>query len=790
VRGYRTLIFALLIFSAATTFSIVKIVREYSIITEKFIPNLWVAAQGNLEFQRLVSQVGLAGAGSSQATKDLETRLYILMSRMPLLLQGSESQHVRAVPGAVQMIKALVQTLSDIEDEVLTLKAGDAAGARAIYEKLEPFAVPMHQLMGSTMQMDETVASLQREGLRRVYWELLLCFAGITASASALVFLLFKALRKMKGLLDVAHAAEMAASEARARMSAVMDAVPARISARDRAGREVFRNQYEAETAARAAPSPDAAGLYGSLDEQIFRTGESVPLFEVSTAEQDGGQRVWLVTKVPLSDRGGRIVNVVTVALDISEQKEAQRRNALLATALENAGDAIEITDHEGRFEYVNPAFERISGYGSTEAIGQTPFSLLMSDAADGPSYYEVQRVISAGHPWRGILTAQRKSGELYQQETSISPVRSPEGQISHFVAVKRDITERLQTEQRIWHVAHHDPLTDLPNRVLFLQRLEEAMAEARDLDRLVAVLFLDLDRFKDVNDTLGHHAGDDLLRLLTQRLLSATRETDTVARLGGDEFAIIHTRVRDRVDAGQLAQRILDRLCMPFIRDNQEFQISASIGITIFPDDAQDSQELLKNADLAMYRAKAAGRSNFQFFEIGMDVVFQRRKAIERGLRRALEVEAFELYYQPQIDLATQRMVGAEALLRWTHPEFGPVSPSEFIPVAEECGLIAPIGEWVLETACRQNKAWQDAGLPPIHVAVNLSAAQFLRRDLVGSILRTLEGAGSRRRISSSRSPRASSCVTRKGRSPCFAASPTTVSTSPSTISARASRA
>src|SRR5690606_13148018 len=268
----------------------------------------------------------------------------------PLLLQGSESQHVRAVPGAVHMITTLGATLMEIEDEVLSLEVGDAAGALAIYEKLEPFAVPMHQLMGSTMQMDETVASLQRAGLRRVYWELLLCFAGITASATALVFLLFKALRKMKGLLDVAHAAEMAASEARARLSAVMDAVPARISARDHTGREVFRNQYETETAARAAPDADApSGLCGALDAQVFLTGETVPLFEAATSERDGGQRVWLVTKVPLSDGGGRIVNVVTVALDISEQKEAQRRNALLATALENAGDAIEITDDHGR---------------------------------------------------------------------------------------------------------------------------------------------------------------------------------------------------------------------------------------------------------------------------------------------------------------------------------------------------------------------------------------------------------------------------------------------------------
>ncbi|HET9664196.1 MAG TPA: EAL domain-containing protein, partial [Burkholderiales bacterium] len=446
---------------------------------------------------------------------------------------------------------------------------------------------------------------------------------------------------------------------------------------------------------------------------------------------------------MPLEEAAGRITGVVTVSLDITQQKEAQKLNTLLATAIEHAGDVIEITDAESRFEYVNAAFERISGYSRTEALGETPFSLLMSDPDDEPHYRAVQNAIASGQVWHGTLTGRRKNGARYEQEATISPVRDAEGVITHYVAVKRDITERLQTQARIWHLAHHDALTDLPNRVLFQDRLQQAVAQARRTGLLMAILFIDLDNFKDVNDALGHEFGDLLLKSVTQRLRGCTRETDTVARLGGDEFALIHTGLDRSEWAAKLAEKVLERLSEPFSLEGQEVHISASIGVTLCPLDHDDPQQIVKNADMAMYRAKNTGRANYQFYKEDMNLAFQARKALERDLRKALAHGQLDLFYQPQIDARRSLIIGAEALVRWRHPTRGMISPAEFVPIAEECGLIVPLGDWVLETACTQNRIWQDLGLPPVRVAVNLSAQQFLYRDLVGSVVGALETSG-----------------------------------------------
>ena len=446
---------------------------------------------------------------------------------------------------------------------------------------------------------------------------------------------------------------------------------------------------------------------------------------------------------MPLGETAGQITGVVTVSLDITQQKEAQKLNTLLATAVEHAGDVIEITDAASHFEYVNSAFERISGYSRADALGQTPFSLLMSDRNDEPHYRAVQNAIASGQVWHGTLTGRRKDGTLYEQEATISPVRDAEGVITHYVAVKRDITERLQTQARIWHLAHHDALTDLPNRVLFQDRLQQAVAQARRSGLLVAILFIDLDNFKDVNDALGHEFGDLLLKAVTLRLRGCTRETDTVARLGGDEFALIHTGLERSQSAAKLAEKVLERLSEPFSLEGQEVHISASIGVTICPLDHDDPQQIVKNADMAMYRAKNTGRSNYQFYKEEMNLAFQARKALERELRKALANGELDLYYQPQIDARSSVIVGAEALVRWPHPERGMISPGEFVPIAEESGLIVPLGEWVLQTACTQNRVWRDLGLPPVRVAVNLSAAQFLYRDLMASVIRALETSG-----------------------------------------------
>ncbi|MDF2973836.1 MAG: diguanylate cyclase, partial [Microvirga sp.] len=719
---------------------------EYDLLTKKFIPNLWLAAQAEIEFLRFVDQLGRHAHGS-ETNDDLSKRLYILWSRLPLLLQGSESEHVRAVDGAVHTIQKLSRTLEEIEPAILTLRRGDEATYREIYEALRRFEVPLHQIVANTMLKDEEFAAAQRSDIRSVYWEVLWGFAAIVLSAVVLLALLFRAFRSTTDLLGAAHAAEATATAARAQLAAVIDAVPARISARDAHGREVLRNRYEADLAPKdsgvTTQEPGTASALDVLDRQVFTTGEPVPLFEEMRAHGTVRRGTWLTTKAPLRDATGRTINVVTVSLDISELKEAQERHTLLATAVEYAGDAIEITDAASRFKYVNPAFEKISGYAAHEAVGETPFSLLMSGKDDEPYYRSVQDIIASGKIWHGVLTARRKDGRLYQQETTISPVCDAAGEINHYVAVKRDITERLRAQEQIWHLAHHDALTELPNRLLFQDRLRQAIVHAERGGQPGALLFVDLDKFKDVNDTLGHQSGDQLLKMVTERLRRSTREVDTVARLGGDEFAIILANLTDAEGATELAQRLLEELSAPFQLDRQDILISASIGITVFPLDDDDIHKLLRNADLAMYRAKAVGRANYQFFSRGMDVMFQRRKALERDLGHMLEYGELELFYQPQVDAQNGMLVGAEALLRWTHPERGSVSPAEFIPLAEESGLIVPLGKWVLQAACTQNKAWQERGLPAICMAVNLSAAQFHRRDFVADVCKVLNDSG-----------------------------------------------
>ena len=305
------------------------------------------------------------------------------------------------------------------------------------------------------------------------------------------------------------------------------------------------------------------------------------------------------------------------------------------------------------------------------------------------------------------------------------------------------DLEARKRVEQSMRHMAHHDALTGLPNRALFRDRLTHAMAQADRYHQKLAVLFLDLDRFKAINDTLGHNVGDQLLKIAAERLRSCVRDCDTVARLGGDEFTVIVDDIIEVQDAAVVAQKILDTLSQPFNLHGHEVFISVSVGITLYPNDDESADNLLRNADSAMYRAKEYGRNNYQFYVADMNVKARARLMLESSLRRALDRGEFALYYQPRVDLFSGRVIGAEALLRWRHPEMGLVPPTEFIPILEETGMIIPVGDWVLRQASRQNHIWQEMGLPPIRMAVNLSARQFIQKDLAESVLRVLEGAG-----------------------------------------------
>lgn len=560
------------------------------------------------------------------------------------------------------------------------------------------------------------------------------------------------------------------------------------------------------------------------------------------------------------------------LAEKIAEQRAELRtalRQAELATAvLEQAADAIEITDAQARLLYVNPAFERTTGYQRQEVLGKTPSELFRAGQHEDQMYDEISDTIQTGQVWQGAYLGRRKDGSFYPQDATIFPIHNRAGEITNHVAIKRDVsdrkrtqeklgnslsllqatfeatadgilvtnsqgnilnfnqkfaelwqqsepiawdefhdlsfivsllsqpqqflvrmqalyaqpqieshdilnlkdgryiegrscpqmlgdtvigrvwsfrdvTERLQTEAQIRYQAAHDLLTSLPNRKSFSDRLTDALAEAGRHQQKLAVMFLDLDRFKLINDSLGHAAGDVLLKQVAQRLRRCLRRQDMVARWAGDEFTVLLSDIAGIDDAVQTAHKILNAMKPDFNLDGHLLHVSNSIGIALYPTDGNDAETLLKNADAALYRAKDSGRNGYQLYTSAINSETSAWLALESHLHRALEREEFVLYYQPQVNVVTGEITQVEALLRWQHPDMGLVSPAKFIPLAEENGLIVPIGEWVLRTACAQTCRWQAAGLAPIRVAVNLSARQLRQPNLVKMVARILQETG-----------------------------------------------
>jgi diguanylate cyclase (GGDEF)-like protein/PAS domain S-box-containing protein len=436
--------------------------------------------------------------------------------------------------------------------------------------------------------------------------------------------------------------------------------------------------------------------------------------------------------------------------LQIRRAAEKQQAEAALRESearfrglLESAADGMVIVDAEHRIVMVNEQLEKMFGYDRAEILGQ-PIEILIPPRFAG--HHERGREYMRTPERRPMdqgreLYALRKDGSEIPVEISLSPLETAEGLIVS--AVVRDITERRRYEERLEYQSTHDGLTDLPNRNLLADRLQQALFNAHRYHRQAAVLFVDLDHFKFVNDCLGHDFGDRLLKIVAERLTSCVRSNDTVARQGGDDFVILLTVLKKAEDVATIVRKIQEAVSEPIKIGGHELEISCSIGISIYPRDGEDGQTLLKNADVAMYRAKEQGRDNFRFFTAELNERAVARMTMETHLRRALERDELLLHYQPQVDLETGRITGMEALLRWQSPELGPVPPGRFIPLAEETGLIVPIGEWVLKTACSQNKAWQDAGLRPLPMAANLSARQFQNVDPAGVVARILLETG-----------------------------------------------
>jgi len=433
----------------------------------------------------------------------------------------------------------------------------------------------------------------------------------------------------------------------------------------------------------------------------------------------------------------------IMLVRDITERVRYEERMREAMVVFKASSQGIMTTDAHGVIRSVNPAFCAITGYAVDEVIGQKS-SMFKSGQHDAAFFEDMwARLIETG-AWEGEIWNRRKSGQIYPQWLTITAVRDAAGKVTEYVSLFSDITERKHQEEAIWHQANFDSLTGLANRSLLQDRLERALAHARRHGSKVGLIFLDLDGFKWINDSLGHDVGDELLVDVAQRLNACVRDEDTVARLGGDEFTVVVHDLQDVEDLRSISEKLVTVLRDPFTLGSARHHISGSVGITVFPDDGGDVQTLLRNADIAMYKAKQAGKNRAQFYAHHMQADALARMQLEADLRVAIEEQAFVLHYQPIVDAGSGQLVGAEALIRWQHPQRGMVAPLEFIPVAEDCGLIVAIGEWALREAVRQSRHWRDAGHPALRLAVNVSGVQFREPGLLDLVRALLpESAG-----------------------------------------------
>ncbi|MDG4554235.1 MAG: PAS domain S-box protein [Candidatus Competibacter sp.] len=424
----------------------------------------------------------------------------------------------------------------------------------------------------------------------------------------------------------------------------------------------------------------------------------------------------------------------VWIYSDLTAQKQGRERLRLVASVFESAAEGIVITDPDRTILAINPAFSEITGYAAEEVLGRSP-NLLQSGRHDTAFFQHMWRSIEQNGKWRGEIWNRRKNGEVYPELLSISTVKDQAGCVTHYVGVFTDIAAIKSFERQLIFLAHHDPLTELPNRSLFNDRLTQGILHAaRDNTRL-AVLFIDLDHFKNVNDTLGHQLGDRLLQMVAEELRKPIRACDTLARLGGDEFILLIERIDSHQDATMVAHKLLAIFEKPFLLAEHDIHISASIGISYYPADGRDCGELVKNADAAMYQAKAKGRNNYHLYAREMTTNALERLRLEAMLRRSVRNDELVVHFQPQVDMASGALIGAEALVRWNHPELGLILPGKFVFLAEETGFIATLGEWVLRESCAKLQAWRAAGYPLGKISVNFSIRQFERGDMTGLI-------------------------------------------------------
>jgi diguanylate cyclase (GGDEF)-like protein/PAS domain S-box-containing protein len=496
---------------------------------------------------------------------------------------------------------------------------------------------------------------------------------------------------------------------------------------------------------------PDSHGI--ETFDRLFQTAPQIPILVLSAAQdeevaklavQHGAQDYLLKTCIDgylLPKALGSMVERAAIAEALFDEKERAQ------VTLNSIGDAVMSTDVWGQVTYLNVVAESLTGWSRKEAADhpvEEVFRIIDAftrKAAQNPMALAIRENKTVALTPNCVLI--RRDGVEAAIEDSAAPIHDRRGQVTGAVMVFHDVSTARALSSKMSYLAQHDSLTDLPNRILFSDRLTAAIAMAHRYQRKLAVLFLDVDRFKHINDSLGHGIGDRLLQSVAQRLRACVRASDTVSRQGGDEFVILLSQVTHAQDAAVSADKILLALGTPHRIDQHELHVTASIGIVTYPDDGIEAETLMKHADFAMYHAKDVGRNNYQFFKQDMNLRADERQSVESGLRHALDRQEFALHYQPNIHLETGTVSGVEALIRWCHPQRGLVSPARFIPIAEECGLIAPIGRWVLREACRQARAWQDAGLASLRIAVNISAVELRAKDFVAGVRAILTETG-----------------------------------------------
>jgi diguanylate cyclase (GGDEF)-like protein/PAS domain S-box-containing protein len=581
-------------------------------------------------------------------------------------------------------------------------------------------------------------------------------WAADVLDASLLALLLFPALyflayRPLVETIRSLQVANEARRENEASLRAMLDNLPSMAWLKNKEGRYLAVNQKFVQACGKAEPSevigrtsvevcPEwmIARFYED-DQAIMESGRQA--FIELRIEENGAERWLEVYRNPILDRRGDVLGITGYVRDITARKKSEEQMRLTAKIFENSHDSIIITDTAGTIISVNPAFTQITGYAAEEVIGMNP-RILNSGKQSKEFYAEMWRELLHKGYWNGEVWNRRKDGGSYAGRLSISALRDEQGNVTHYVGATSDITEFKLAQDRVRHLAYYDQLTGLPNGALMRDRVTQLIATSARDRREFSLLIVDIDNFKNINDTLGHHVGDLLLQTLAGRLKGVVRELDTVARMGGDEFVLVLPEV-GMEGARHVARKVIGHVTNTVGIGLHKISMTASVGIGVYPKDGRDVESIMKNAELALYQAKATGKNDFAFFTEQMNVVAFERLRLENDLRNALLNEELILYYQPQVSMKTRQVVGLEALVRWPHPTLNMIPPDQFIPIAEDSDLIIQLGEWSIHEACRQMRQWQRSGLPVLPVSVNISARQMRHSSFYDSVESALRKTG-----------------------------------------------